>query len=39
MEVSGKGLSLIEIMPGSSVEDILNNTEAELFISEELLQK
>lgn len=39
IEVTPKGLVLTEIMPGSSVEDILKSTEADLIIKDGLLTK
>jgi len=39
MEVTKEGLLLTEIMPGSTIQDIIENTEADLIIKEELLQR
>jgi acetate CoA/acetoacetate CoA-transferase beta subunit len=36
IEVTPEGLVLKEIMEGSSIDDILQNTEADLIISEDL---
>lgn len=36
MEVTDKGLLLVEVMPGSSVEDILKNTEADVIVKDRL---
>ena len=36
IEVTPEGLELVEVLPGSTIEDILQNTEADLIISENL---
>jgi acetate CoA/acetoacetate CoA-transferase beta subunit len=36
IEVTPEGLELVEVAPGSTIEDILQNTEADLIISENL---
>ena len=38
IDVTKEGLLLTEIMPGSTIQDIIENTEADLIIKEELLQ-
>ena len=38
IEVTPQGLLLKEIMPGSSLEDVVSSTEAELFLAEDLKQ-